>query len=132
MNDQLTKILIIDDEPVLLASLGYLLREEGFSVEIAENGSVGLTKFDLFYPDVVVTDFIMPGINGWEVMKELRDKRPTLPVIMMSGVIQPFDNGVDVSEGAFCHVMKPVDANTIARLIRTMMIPLPCSDLVSH
>lgn len=132
MKNQLAKILLIDDEPILLATLRYLLNDDGFQVETAKNGTDGLEKFNSFAPDVVVTDFVMPGMNGWEVMKEMRDKRPTLPVILMSGLAQPYDIGIDVSEGAFCQVMKPVSADILAKLIDTMMIPLPCRELVSH
>ena len=125
MLNQSTKILIIDDEPVILTTLEYLLKEAGFCVKVAADGNEGLEVYEAFQPDLVVTDVVMPGLDGSAVVEALRKKDSRLPIIMMSGVVRPGRDDIVISEGAFCHLSKPVDIETLLVLIRAMLIPVP-------
>ncbi len=79
-------ILVIDDEKVILNVVQTALSRAGFKVEIALDGQKGIQKFDNGQFDVVVTDILMPGIDGREVVKHIRNsEKPYTPIIGISG-----------------------------------------------
>src|SRR5687767_1053025 len=81
----LRKVLVIDDEENILASLRGVLEDEKFSVDTARNGALGLQKIKKFEPDVVLLDIWMPGDDGIVVLEKIKKLYPSLDVIMMSG-----------------------------------------------
>jgi len=78
------RILVIDDEEMILTFLTNLLVEEGYEVVTASNGAEGLELFDLHPFDLVITDIIMPIKDGLDTILELKKKIPDLPVIAIS------------------------------------------------
>jgi CheY-like chemotaxis protein len=79
-------ILVIDDEKAILNVVRTILSRAGFTVEIALNGQKGIQKFDSGQFDLVITDILMPGIDGREVVKHIRNSdRPLTPIIGFSG-----------------------------------------------
>lgn len=78
-------ILVVDDEEGIRDSLRGILEDEGYEVLTAENGEEGLKIFDEQSPDLVLLDIWLPGMDGIEALKRLRDRRPSVPVIMISG-----------------------------------------------
>lgn len=78
------RILVIDDEELILSFLRDLLVEEGFEVLTARNGEEGLALFDTTPVDLVITDIIMPVKDGLDTILELKKKAPELPVIAIS------------------------------------------------
>lgn len=79
-------VLVIDDEQMILSLLAQVLRGIDFSVETAENGSMGIRKFDAGAYDLVITDICMPDPDGTRVVDHIRaSKRSRTPVIGMSG-----------------------------------------------
>ncbi len=87
------KILIIEDEEILLELLEKKLTHEGFEVEVAKDGVEGLEKVKQQTPDIILLDIIMPKMGGFEVMKELQkdDKFSKIPVIIISNSGQPVE-----------------------------------------
>lgn len=83
----MTTILIVDDEYLVADILGYALEDEGYMVVKAGNGKRGLEILDRERPELVITDFMMPGMNGLEFAQAIRSKPQTthLPIILMSG-----------------------------------------------
>jgi CheY-like chemotaxis protein len=81
----MAKILVIDDEALLTRSLSVILTKAGHTVVSADNGKAGLEVFAREKPDLVITDIIMPVMEGIEAIQELRAKDPTLPIIAVSG-----------------------------------------------
>lgn len=81
----MAKILIIDDEPHVRESLGAVLAAAGYEVCLAADGLQGLGRHAEFRPDIVITDIIMPQMEGIGTISELRRRDPTLPIIAMSG-----------------------------------------------
>src|SRR5256885_10344212 len=77
-------ILIIDDEMSIRESLETLFAMEGYNVETADHGEEGLAKLASAPVDLVLLDFALPGKNGLEVLEEIRERDPNLPVIMRS------------------------------------------------
>lgn len=80
------RLLVVDDEPDLLASYEIILAAEGFEVCTASNGKAALEKVGVFRPDVIVTDWMMPLMDGVELITRLRGRPDTgrIPIIMTS------------------------------------------------
>lgn len=79
------KILIVDDDVLVAASLRRLLRRHGFTVSIAHCGLSALEGLDAFAPDVVLSDFKMPGMNGAQLLAMVEALRPGTRLILLSG-----------------------------------------------
>ena len=81
----MAKILVIDDEPVVLEFLDILLSQKGYSVLLAKNGWKGLELYRQHAPDVILLDLNMPGMDGVPVLKEIRRVDLKQPVIIFTG-----------------------------------------------
>src|SRR5512139_1531793 len=77
------RILVVEDEPRLLRSLAKALREEGYAVDTAETGDDGLFKAQSYDYDAVVLDVMLPRLNGWQLLEQLRTTKQT-PVLMLT------------------------------------------------
>ena len=78
------KILVVDDEENIRELYRDELVEDGYKVELAENGQSALSKFETFRPDLVTLDVMMPGMNGIEVLRRIREKNPSIPVLLLT------------------------------------------------
>ena len=79
-----SKILIVDDEPFNLDILKEELGDKGYVVETASDGSNALKKVEASQPDLILLDYMMPDLNGLEVLKELRKRGNDVPVVMIT------------------------------------------------
>ena len=110
------RVLIIEDEPDLLASLAQALREEGYAVDTADNGDDGLFNAEGTDYDAIVLDVMLPGKDGWEILASLRKAKKT-PVLMLTARDQSGDRVRGLDTGADDYVIKPFDlAELFARL----------------
>jgi len=110
------RLLVIEDEPNLLASLAQALREEGYAVDTAADGEEGLFKAESVDYDAVILDVMLPVMNGWEVLTGLRKTKKT-PVLMLTAKDQSRDRVKGLDTGADDYVVKPFDlAELFARL----------------
>ena len=82
----MSRILVVDDEPSVLDVLAALLSGEGYRVQAAPNGWVALQLIAASPPDLLITDVMMPGLDGWALLAAAREHAPTLPVIVISAV----------------------------------------------
>ena len=116
------KVLIIDDEIYVRESLGVFLEDNGYNVELAENGKRGIEKFKLDKPDIVLLDLRMPDMSGLEVLPELKAVSDTTPVIIVSGNSQIRDAVEAIRTGAWDYISKPVhDMDILLHRINTVM-----------
>lgn len=105
-------ILCVDDEPELLAALSEELEDAGYDVIQAEDGCAGVEKAVQHKPDLIVSDITMPGKDGFELLKEIRDHHPRLadvPVIFLSALADRNAILDGVHQGADDYLTKPVD-----------------------
>jgi len=110
------RILIVEDEPDLLASLARALREEGYAVDTAESGEDGLFNAQSIDYDAVVLDVMLPKLDGWEILKRLRKTKRT-PVLLLTARDASADRVRGLDSGADDYVSKPFDlAELLARL----------------
>ncbi|MCQ2166190.1 MAG: sigma-54 dependent transcriptional regulator [Bacteroidales bacterium] len=111
-------ILIIDDERSVRGSLGEILRDEGYEVEVAENGPEGLEKADKQHFDVIFCDIKMPQMDGTEVLDKLVESGTDSAIVMISGH-GDIETAVDcIKKGAFDFIPKPLDLNRTLITIR--------------
>ncbi len=78
-------ILVVDDDEMVLASVGDILQLQGYNVHTASNGRQGLEQFEAVKPDLIISDIIMPEMEGIEFVRELSRLNPDIPLIVMSG-----------------------------------------------
>jgi len=102
------RVLIVEDEPDLLASLAQALREEGYAVDTADNGDDGLFNAEGTDYDAIILDVMLPGLDGWEILKRLRKTKKT-PVLMLTARDQTRDRIKGLDTGADDYVVKPFD-----------------------
>src|SRR6201993_2884957 len=101
------KILVVEDEPNMVAGLRDNFEFEGYEVITARNGVEGLQRALDESPDLVVLDVMMPRMSGLEVCKQLRAKRGSIPIIMLTARGQEVDKVVGLELGADDYVTKP-------------------------
>jgi two-component system, OmpR family, response regulator RegX3 len=116
----MTRVLIVEDEPDLAEPLGYLLRREGYEVEIAEDGPTALTAFRERGADIVLLDLMLPGMPGTEVCRQLR-LIASVPVIMLTAKDSEVDIVVGLELGADDYVTKPYSARELLARMRAVL-----------
>lgn len=119
-------VLVVDDDPSLLAMLGMALQVEGFEVRRAITGQQALAAITESRPDVVILDVMMPGLDGREVTRRLREQPATadLPIVICSALSRDDDQWKAWSAGANSFVAKPFD---IAALVDEVNVALAAS-----
>ena len=126
MNPPPPTVLLIDDDPDFRSMLRRTLVRDGYAVQEAENGREGLKVLELSSVDVVVTDIIMPDMEGIELILQLRRTRPELPILAMSagGRIGP-DSYLYLAErsGATRTIAKPFSIGPFLELVREVLPP---------
>ena len=85
----MANILLIEDEPLVAATIEVVLMKAGHTVTRANNGEAGLAKYAEATPDLVITDIIMPQKEGIETIRDLRTKSADIPIIAISGAAAP-------------------------------------------
>ncbi len=114
------RILIVEDEPRLLANLARALREEDYAVDTADNGEDGLFKAETYDYDVIVLDVMLPKIDGWDVLSRLRKKKRT-PVLMLTARDAMSDRVRGLDAGADDYLIKPFDLPELLARIRALI-----------
>lgn len=112
------KILIVDDTIKDLQSGSQLLTRSGFQVYTARNGEDALSFLEKKVPDIILLDLIMPGMDGIEVMRIIRDTYPEIPVVLCTAADQEPVVRLAMLSGAFGVIVKPYDPDTMLRTIR--------------
>jgi DNA-binding NtrC family response regulator len=112
------KILIVDDEPFNLDLLEQELSDLGYAVVRAETGAAALTEIDKIAPDLVLLDYLMPGMNGIEVLQTIRKTQNDLPIVMITAY-GTIDLAVEaIKAGADDFITKPFDPEHLALVVR--------------
>lgn len=125
----MAKILVIDDQRGIRATLKDILEMEGHTVALAEDGAKGVETFGGGAFDLVLTDIKMPAMDGMEVLTKVTESRPDCPVIMISGH-GDIDTAVEsIKRGAYDFIQKPLDLN---RLLITIKNALEKGELVTE
>lgn len=81
-----THILVMEDDPTISAALDMILTEAGYDIDVAETGEAALELFEQKQFDLIIADLKLPGINGMEVIRQVKEKKPEMEVIVITGV----------------------------------------------
>jgi DNA-binding response OmpR family regulator len=116
-------ILVIDDEPELVKLLDYNLTKAGYLVLTAKDGENGLATARKHSPDAIILDVMMPGLDGWEVCKRLRQDPSTsaLPVIMLTAKADEGDRVLGLELGADDYVTKPFGVRELLARVKALL-----------
>jgi DNA-binding response OmpR family regulator len=115
------KILVVEDEPAMVAGLRDNFEFEGYEVITARDGIEGLERALDESPDLVVLDVMMPRMSGLEVCKQLRAKRASLPIIMLTARGQEVDKVVGLELGADDYVTKPFSIRELLARVKSVL-----------
>jgi DNA-binding NarL/FixJ family response regulator len=116
------RILVVEDDERLSDHLRGVLREAGFDVEAAADAAGALAAARALRPDAVVLDVCLPGLSGYEVCRVLKQERPDLPVLFMSGErIEPLDRAAGLLIGADDYLVKPFAADELLARLRSRL-----------
>lgn len=114
------KILIVDDDDNIAELIGLYLNKECFDTCIVSDGEAALSAITSYQPNLILLDIMLPGIDGYEVLRELR-KTSQLPVIMLSAKGETFDKVLGLELGADDYIMKPFDAKELVARVKAVL-----------
>ena len=114
------KILVVDDDPNISDLLKIYLEKEGYEVKIASDGMEGVGYFKIYEPDLVLLDIMLPGKDGWQVCREIRESS-TKPIIMITAKGEVFDKVLGLELGADDFVVKPFDMKELSARIKAVL-----------
>jgi len=124
-DDRKTRILIIEDEPAMVAGLRDNFEYEGYDVISADDGVSGLERVLAEDPDLIVLDVMMPRMSGLEVCKQVKARRPSIPIIMLTARGQEIDKVLGLELGADDYVTKPFSIRELMARIRAVLRRVP-------
>jgi two-component system OmpR family response regulator len=114
------RILVVEDEPDLLRTVAQALREDGYAVDEAGDGTEGLYKATAWEYDAIVLDLLMPGLTGWEVLQRLRKTHRT-PVLILTARDQVQDRVRGLDNGADDYLTKPFHLMELRARLRALI-----------
>ena len=114
------KILIVDDDSNIAELISLYLTKEMFLTKIAEDGNEAIEIFRSFSPDLVILDLMLPGKDGYEVCREMRQIRET-PIIMLSAKGETFDKVLGLELGADDYMVKPFDSKELVARVKAVL-----------
>jgi DNA-binding response OmpR family regulator len=121
LNGKKTRILIVEDEPAMVAGLRDNFEYEGYEVISASDGVEGLERALAEEPDLIVLDVMMPRMSGLDVCKQLKAKKPSLPIIMLTARGQEVDKVVGLELGADDYVTKPFSIRELMARVKAVL-----------
>lgn len=118
------KILIVDDDENIAELISMYLEKECYDTLIVHDGESALEQFDTYEPNLVLLDLMLPGIDGYQVCREIRVKSQT-PVIMLSAKGETFDKVLGLELGADDYMIKPFDSKELVARVKAVLRRAP-------
>ncbi|MCY7420340.1 MAG: response regulator transcription factor [Chitinophagaceae bacterium] len=115
------RILVVEDEPKIADTLKLGLGENGYEVDVAYDGKIGLKLFETFPFNLVVLDINLPGMNGYELCKIIRQHNAQIPVIMLTALSSLNDKIEGYDAGADDYIIKPFEFKELLMKIRVLL-----------
>jgi DNA-binding response OmpR family regulator len=114
-------VLLVDDEPAITENLAPFLRRAGFEVEVAADGDAALARVRAREPDLVVLDVLLPGRDGRAVLRQVREERRAVPIILLTRVGESGERAMALEEGADDYLNKPFDPHELVARMRAVL-----------
>ena len=118
--DNAKKILIVDDDNNIAELISLYLTKERYETAIASDGEEAITMFGEFHPDLIILDIMLPGIDGYEVCRRIR-QTSAVPIIMLSAKGEVFDKVLGLELGADDYIMKPFDSKELVARCKAVL-----------
>jgi DNA-binding response OmpR family regulator len=115
------RILIIEDDRKIASFLERGLREEGYAVDVAHDGNEGTTNAHVYDYDLLIVDIMLPGRNGYEIVRELRTAGKTVPIVMLTARDSTQDVVMGLDAGADDYVTKPFKLDELLARVRALL-----------
>ena len=115
----LEKVLKVDDDKNICDLLRVYREKEGYSTIISNEGNEAMVKFNSLNPDIVLLDIMLPGMDGWQICKEIRKASDT-PIIMLTAKSEIFDKVLGLELGADDYIVKPFDTKEVLARIKAV------------
>lgn len=122
MNESRARILIADDEETHCSILSRLMKTEGFEVFTVADGTAAVDSISSKAPDVLLLDFVMPGLNGMQVLRTVREKDLDIPVIIITGYADVSGAVEAMKAGAHHYLAKPFDHREVVEVVRRALM----------
>ncbi|GII26508.1 response regulator transcription factor [Planosporangium mesophilum] len=118
----MAQILVVDDDPAIRQLLADVLEMDGHEVRVAVDGLTAVSALDEILPDCVVLDVMMPGLDGYGVLRDIRGREgDRVPVIMLTAAADPESAARAWADGADYYLAKPFGADEVLYLIRSSL-----------
>ena len=121
MDPSTTRVLIVDDDRDISSLLSALMNKEGLSSMMAHDGGTALRMVPVERPDMLLVDVKMPGIDGMEVLKRVKETNPHLPVVLITAYAEVPASVAAMRAGAFDYLAKPFDHSEVVRVVRAAL-----------
>ena len=116
-----TKILIVEDDPHILLGLEEVLKSDGFEVAFCDRGDQAVQAVGKHCPALILLDVMLPGLSGYDICKQLRARKFTAPILMLTAKGQEIDKVVGLDLGADDYVTKPFGVRELLARIRALL-----------
>jgi len=114
------KVLVAEDDAHMRAGIEEILAGEGYSVATAPDGPSALERYDALAPDFVLLDIMMPGMNGYDVCRRIRERNAEVPIVFLSAKSEEVDKVLGLELGADDYVMKPFGVKELVARVRAV------------
>ncbi len=114
------KILIVDDDTNICELLRLYLEKDGYSTVVVNDGQNAVTAFQNEQPDITLLDIMLPGLDGWQVCREIR-KTSECPIIMITAKDETFDKVLGLELGADDYIVKPFETKEVVARVRAVL-----------
>lgn len=114
------KIMIVDDDSNIAELISLYLTKECFDTRIVGDGEAALREFDTFSPNLILLDLMLPGMDGYQVCREIR-QRSNVPIIMLSAKGEIFDKVLGLELGADDYMIKPFDSKELVARVKAVL-----------
>lgn len=115
-----SKILIVDDDNNIAELISLYLTKECYDTKIVNDGEEALTAFEQYQPNLILLDLMLPGIDGYQVCREIRTKS-NVPIIMLSAKGEIFDKVLGLELGADDYILKPFDSKELVARVKAVL-----------
>ncbi|WP_169083933.1 response regulator transcription factor [Paenibacillus sp. PL91] len=114
------KIMVIEDERKIADAIAYALRREGYTVEVVDHGTAALERLYAFRPDAIILDVMLPGMDGYDILKKLQDKG-RIGVIMLTAKEDIVNKILGLELGADDYITKPFDMRELLARLKSLL-----------
>lgn len=115
-----TKVLVVDDDANICELVRLYLEKDGYDVRTVYSGKSGIDAFVEYAPNIVILDIMLPGMDGWQVCREIR-KISGIPIIMLTAKGETFDKVLGLELGADDYVVKPFDPKELVARVKAVL-----------